>query len=273
MTGSESLPGFIPGLRSALDYRVPGVDDATTFERMIVDGPGIVFVSPGVWNMPRTPSWGLAQNVEVWVLPGVQLRGGGSWPAPLNGNFVQLEAVGGVLTFAVRVMPPGPQSIPSGVETPLSFGNPQALAHCYDTAGFWTANSPTRITAPVAGVYHLTASLGLAASNAGTRRELLVRVNGADLAIHLTSQAPPSSSTPWLAIGSDDFPLAAGDYVQLFALHDAAVVTPPPGPLNSTPLNVGVVSRSTSLPSGLPTLSGGADVPELSMHYLGALAS
>jgi hypothetical protein len=268
---SESLQGLAPGVRSALDYRVPGVDDATTFERMVAGGPGIVVVEPGVWNMLRTPSWGLAHNVEVWVLPGVQLTGGGAFPQPQNGCFVRFEVLGGVLAFAVRVMPPAAQTIPANVATPISFSDPKATPNCYDTGGFWSSLFPTRLTAPVTGIYHLTGSLGLQASAVGTVREMQVRRNGLDNAVRMLAENAPGAILPWVANGSDDFLLAAGDFVQLVALHDAVLATGTAAPLNIGALNTGQINRGVSTPTGLDTLSGGADAPALSVHYLGAL--
>jgi hypothetical protein len=268
---SESLHGLAPGVRSALDYRVPGVDDATTFERMVAGGPGIVLIEPGVWSMPRTPSWGLAQNVEVWVLPGVQVVGGGQFPQPSNGNFVKFEVLGGVLAFAVRVMPPASQMIPPNTPTPISFGDPKATPNCYDTGGFWSALFPTRVTAPVTGIYHLSGSLGLQASAVGTVREMQVKLNGLDNPIRLLAENAPGGLLPWIANGGDDFSLNAGDFLQLVALHDAVLSTGLAAPLNNGALNAAQINRGVSSAIGLDTLSGSADAPALSVHYLGAL--
>ena len=89
-----------------------------------------------------------------------------------------------------------------------------------------TGVNPSRITVPVSGSYHIIAQCGWAANTVG-RRVVAVRKNAAGAAaggtqIMIVSQAPTPGSGAQIQV-TDEIVLAAGEYVEMFALQQSTV--------------------------------------------------
>jgi len=97
-------------------------------------------------------------------------------------------------------------------------------AESYDTASMHSTDSNTsRITVPVDGCYHVIAQVGWAA-NTTNRRVVSVRKNaagssGGGTQVMIASMSASSSSGTQYQI-TDDLDLVAGDYLEIFALHN-----------------------------------------------------
>jgi hypothetical protein len=106
------------------------------------------------------------------------------------------------------------QAIPTGVSTAIAFS-----AYRYKVGDVWTAAAPTRLVAPVSGLYALTAGLRWESSAAGARRQALFRVNGATI-VRVHEYGPQLLGTLPHQPLADEYELAAGDYVELMVLQD-----------------------------------------------------
>jgi len=115
---------------------------------------------------------------------------------------------------ACRVYHSTSQSVATGTDTAVQFDSER-----FDNAALHdTATNNTRVTAPIAGVYALTASLVFGTSNAGHYTARL-RLNGSTR-IAYDSRTLPSGAldAARVTIGTV-YKLAAGDYVEVMAEH------------------------------------------------------
>lgn len=100
-------------------------------------------------------------------------------------------------------------SIPNATTTIITFNS-----ETYDTDAMHSTVSNTgRLTAPVAGKYHITGRLAFAANGTGTR-QLFIRLNGTTTLDEDVVQAPNAANICSLFC-SVDYPLAAADFVEL----------------------------------------------------------
>jgi hypothetical protein len=113
---------------------------------------------------------------------------------------------------AARAKKSSNQSIPTNAATALGFG-----AEDFDTAALHDLRAPNnrRLTAPISGVYQLSAGVTWAPNAAGLR-ELQLRVSGT--CCFAISGGPPSAGTT-RQIVSDLLQLSAGDFVEAFAFQ------------------------------------------------------
>lgn len=89
-----------------------------------------------------------------------------------------------------------------------SFITIQFNVEVVDTHGAWASGSPTRITAPVSGIYHLSGAGGINATTG--RAGMMININGSNAFGNLVSasqEGGPSASNIW--------PMNAGDYAEL----------------------------------------------------------
>jgi len=115
------------------------------------------------------------------------------------------------------------QSIATGGAAPL-FG----VALSFDTndisngtvAIHSTTTNKTRFTAPVTGFFLAIGQLTLATDATGTFRSLTVCINGVRPAF-VAGEVQPPGTAPGMS-ASAVLSLAAGDYVEFIAAHDAA---------------------------------------------------
>jgi len=111
----------------------------------------------------------------------------------------------------------GPDTpIPTGVVTKVAMSGVS-----YDTAGIFDAAQPTRLTAPVDGIYLITAGVKWRASGGGTQRFASFRdKNGEDIGI--VQVAPVNSATSFTSeIVSVQTVLLKGDFLELLVLQDS----------------------------------------------------
>jgi hypothetical protein len=124
---------------------------------------------------------------------------------------------------------PVPANLPNGLDVPFD-------AVTFDTAGLFNPDSPTHLTAPVAGLYLISANVGweprLSQTNNGNNRacELLTSTQGPVARV----QALPTDGT-WLDFSSL-VALTPGAFVTLNCNHD-----------NATPLSIVTDDAPTSL--------------------------
>ena len=107
-----------------------------------------------------------------------------------------------------RVRSNATQPINSSTLTPLTFNTVDQ-----NTGGVFDVAQPTRLTAPVAGTYVITASVSWSNSAAGFR-ELHIRLNGGTTNLALVSGGPTASNTAPEQNVATTCHLSAGDYVE-----------------------------------------------------------
>lgn len=118
-------------------------------------------------------------------------------------------AVGARVTLAVA------QTIPAATSTVVNFGS-----ETFDTGGLHdNATNPSRITAPVAGLYVVHGAAGFASNATGYRSARIV-VSGVLRSI-ASVRADDTPGLPTRLQVSDILMLAAGDYVELAVVHGA----------------------------------------------------
>lgn len=174
-------------------------------------------VAPGT-----TPVWETADQLALTVdrIEAALVRGGIAPPAAqdlatLAGRVTTLE---GLPICALRKATA--QTIGAGW-LPITFDN-----EIYDPGDMHKAATPSRVTVPVKGLYRFAGTLPFAPTTATVRIGAQWRVNGGVI--------PPASS--FTVGGTMDYsvapptllwPLNAGDYVEMFGLHNAASMVSP----------------------------------------------
>jgi hypothetical protein len=89
----------------------------------------------------------------------------------------------------------------------------------FDTAGMFKPSDPTRLTAPVDGIYLITTSISWEVSGtSGLNRAVYVYVDGHAVAV---DQRPPAEETR--EVVTTVYKLKAGDYVEVGAAQDEAM--------------------------------------------------
>lgn len=126
---------------------------------------------------------------------------------------------------AVRATMTAAQSIPDLTQTVIAWN-----AEDYDTAGMHdNATNNSRITAPVAGVYAIRAHLVFAGSATGFR-DIRVRLNGTtEIAQESRNTVATGGNSTGISLALD-YPLAAGDYIELRAYHNQGAAINAGGP-------------------------------------------
>lgn len=105
------------------------------------------------------------------------------------------------------------QSIGTGSATAVSFG-----AELFDHGGCWVIGSPTRLTAPVAGVYSVSAAVEFAA-NATGNRQVHIYTNGSE---HSRITVPSVGAGLATRVSHNAIvQLAAAEYVEVFVFQDS----------------------------------------------------
>ena len=115
-------------------------------------------------------------------------------------------------TPAARVSRTSAQTIPHNSSTELSFTEER-----YDTAALHASGTPTRLTAPVAGVYSIGGSIIWGTDTDGGRTVRIQKNGDTFLAEH---SSPASDNTVSQTI-STMAKLDAGDYVEVQVVHTA----------------------------------------------------
>jgi hypothetical protein len=121
----------------------------------------------------------------------------------------------GVVNVAARVYNSSDESLPIQIA-----GAPVKLLRfdrvSFDTAGLFNKSHPTRLRAPIAGVYLINANVSWEVSPIeGVNRAVYVYVNGHAVSI---DQRPPADETRQVV--STLYRLKVGDVVELGAAHD-----------------------------------------------------
>jgi hypothetical protein len=110
------------------------------------------------------------------------------------------------------------QPIPSSAVTTLTFS-----VETYDPLDMHSTTVDTsRLVAPIAGVYAITANVPWRASGGGTQRYVSIRPNGGTIDI-ATNQVPPVGSASQFTVQTltSQTRLNAGDYVEVKVLQDS----------------------------------------------------
>lgn len=102
------------------------------------------------------------------------------------------------------------QSIPNNTVTTLTFDTED-----FDTDGFHSPALPTRLTVPVVGIYHITASVSWP-SNAAGLRAMVILLNGATTLMR-DQRAPFAAEN--FNMGETTVELAAGDFVEVTVIQ------------------------------------------------------
>ena len=121
---------------------------------------------------------------------------------------------GWVAAVHARIYRSTDQSLATATTTVISFDT--ALAN---DAGMWSAAAPTKIIAPVDGVYSIEACIAFASNNAGYRR-MYIRLNGGDNIAGQLTVPFGTATTTQLSTGTIRR-LVAGDYVELFGYQSS----------------------------------------------------
>jgi hypothetical protein len=122
------------------------------------------------------------------------------------------------------------QAIPNATATAVQFDTVVT-----DPTGLWSATTPTRLTAPVAGQYLIAASLFWQAAAAG---EALLRIqkNGISADLYGVSSVPNSATNSAGTSTTVILSLAAGDYVEAVAFQTSGGSLNVQGATPATPL-------------------------------------
>lgn len=139
------------------------------------------------------------------------------WYSPITTpTFAQVQAHG------ARVYRPLNQLIPGSTTTPVIF-----QAQRYDTGvvlptfdPFWSALQPTRLTARVSGLYHITGFGEWATGVISGTLALYIRVNGSRLIAATQLVIPGTAAARRQQVGCQ-YQLAQNDYVELVAFQTA----------------------------------------------------
>jgi hypothetical protein len=108
-----------------------------------------------------------------------------------------------------RVRSSASQTIPKGVSTPLVFNVTDS-----NTGGVYNAAQQTRLTAPVAGTYMITAAIAWSNDPDGDRA-LAIRLNGSTVIAEVSANAVTNTAPEQNVVTACH--LNAGDYVQAMA--------------------------------------------------------
>jgi hypothetical protein len=108
-----------------------------------------------------------------------------------------------------RVRSNASQTIAKGVSTPLAFNVTDS-----NTGGVYNAAQPTRLTAPVAGTYMITAAIAWSNDPDGDRA-LAIRLNGSTVIAEVSANAVTNTAPEQDVVTACH--LNAGDYVQAMA--------------------------------------------------------
>jgi hypothetical protein len=103
------------------------------------------------------------------------------------------------------------QSISNNTVTAISFDTERT-----DTGSFWVIGSPTRLTIAVAGTYRITGHVEWNNSTTTGRRQLAIRLNGADLLAVAEDGLTDRPNRVCQSV-STEWTFAAADYVELRA--------------------------------------------------------
>ena len=135
----------------------------------------------------------------------------GTFPNPSIASGVVETANFSSTIPAVRAVAGTPQPIPTDEPTALMFPG-----EAYDTAGLHqTGGDTSRLTAPVAGVYRISANVGWQADPLGFRRVELLSTEAAGGGGIIAIDQVPAPAPALVQAVSTDYKLAAGDYVQV----------------------------------------------------------
>ena len=96
--------------------------------------------------------------------------------------------------------------------TPVGTGVAQWNAEEYDTANLWNPAQPSRLTAPIAGIYLVTAGAIREQNNATDNATLTIRVSGIEYASEISAPVPGEFKIQAISTVA---PLNAGDFVEL----------------------------------------------------------
>lgn len=168
----------------------------------------------------------------------------GSYPNPTIANGALTPAKFGSLS-GTRITNSSDLSIPDGTETKLSFDTER-----FDSGGIHDSAASSdctvtpnrcRLTAPIAGVYQITANVSWTALGVGARRLSALLNDSTNIGASKVVAVTTGSATEQILTTA--YKLAAGDFVEIRAFQDA-------GP-------------------GIAVLALGASSPEVSMIWLG----
>lgn len=117
---------------------------------------------------------------------------------------------------ACRVRHNANQTLTTGVDLTILF-NTEEL----DTTGNMHSTSvdTSKIVVPTAGLYHITGTVEIGSSAAGSKRYVYIQVNGTTV-IAITSMPFSAGAVSWGNVSTTK-KLAAGDYLQLKAHQDS----------------------------------------------------
>jgi hypothetical protein len=107
----------------------------------------------------------------------------------------------------------GRQSVPSGNGVALSFGQIR-----FEQGGVYDVAARTRLTAPVTGIYIVTANVAWVASGDGAARRLRIRRNGSVVVAEVVRRATNSNVRVASNI-SEILRMTGGDYLEVVASH------------------------------------------------------
>lgn len=132
-----------------------------------------------------------------------------------EGEMISGDYAGSFATPKVRAYRSSNQAITTGTSTAVSFDSTRHNA----PLTMWNSGQPTRLVAPVSGVYSIFWQIIFEASTSGTYRQVMTRVNGS---LFVADDIKPPTAAPGYArgAGSTDHFLAAGDYVEIIVAHD-----------------------------------------------------
>jgi len=142
----------------------------------------------------------------------------GSNYSTLTADSAASAGVSWTLPQVVRAIRTSNQSVANATDTAIQLN----AADDFDTNSLHDiSTNNTRLTASVAGYYHVIGEIKFATSTAGTQRYAKIRYNGSTVkAQSVDAQAPATGVTPVIQV-STLVDLSASDYVELMAYQDS----------------------------------------------------
>jgi hypothetical protein len=131
------------------------------------------------------------------------LNGDGDWATPAGGGG------GGGSQYAVRVYRSSTQTISTSTSTAISFDT-----EIYDHGSMWAVGNPTRLVAPVDGIYQVTCCVQWVANGTGTRYQFFKKNGTTDIGQGHAAKPDAGADQFNRYNYSAEFELEAGDYIE-----------------------------------------------------------
>lgn len=159
-----------------------------------------------------------------YIQLGIEHNLGGSQPLVtgaestyLSWEWISNDYAGGIVTPKAKVQRTSDQALSHAVWSTVTW-----QSESYDHGNMWSVGSPTRLTAPVAGVYHFDVELRESLGAGDGSRDMAVRKNGTDISYVVAGAQSASLNYANYVQLSGEVQMAAGDYLEVAAYENSS---------------------------------------------------